>query len=144
MDSRQLAHRITMRFTQGDLHADMLAWLDGQPLTDTLKREVLAYRYCKLDDTWAEACHRDVSREGKRNTRASQAWVSASLRLQQNLDVFSMLDSDMLKRADMMLLRWKSIGQTIPRRAIALKRRKVPASAVLQFVYRCGVHSLDN
>jgi len=143
-ESRDPPHRVTLRFSETDLSTAMKEWANGGVLADTLNTELRVYRNCKLDDTWAEACHRDVSRESKRNTRASQGWVSASLRLQQNLAVFDALPGPTVRRASIMFQRWKAIAQVNARRANLLVRRKAPSKTVLQFVYRSGQYALED
>jgi len=80
-------HRIAVRFAEGDLSQDMHAWAAGGHPSEHLLAEVNAYQWCKVDDTWAEATHRDISRDRRRSTFASQAWQSATLRLTQNLQL---------------------------------------------------------
>ncbi|MFM7988005.1 MAG: hypothetical protein ACKPKO_52695, partial [Candidatus Fonsibacter sp.] len=63
---------------------------------------------------------------------------SASLRLGQNLDLWHGLDVAGRARFDGMFYRWKAVGQVLPGRAVSLTKRKVPAAAVLRFVYRTG------
>jgi hypothetical protein len=123
--------RVSARFRAGHLRADMEAWARGEAASDMLRMELLSYQPCKLDDTWAETCHRDVSRDGSRTTHASQAWVSASLRLRQNLDLWDRLDAPMRLHMHEMLRRWTAIGHIAPRRACALTRRKITPKALL-------------
>jgi hypothetical protein len=127
-------HRVTRRFTAGELRKDMDAWLAGTPLSLRLRLELESYQRCKLDDTWAEATHRDVSRLAKRVTFASQAWQSASLRLQQNLDLWAAIDGRARARFHAFFYRWKAIGHLNPRLALRLTRRKLSTAAVLHFV----------
>ena len=117
-------HRVTLRFAAGEFRPDMEAWAQGADVSSRLRLEVQSYHWCKLDDTWAEAAHRDVSRISKRATFASQAWQSASLRTQQNLDLWDSLDAEGRARFDSMFYRWKAIGQLAPRLALSLIRRK--------------------
>ena len=135
-------HRVTLRFAAGEFRPDMEAWAQGADVSSRLRLEVQSYHWCKLDDTWAEAAHRDVSRISKRATFASQAWQSASLRTQQNLDLWDSLDAEGRARFDSMFYRWKAIGQLAPRLALSLIRRKQPVAAALHFVYRTGSHAL--
>ena len=86
-------HRVSPRFGTGDLRLYMLSWAAGHALSETLRVEHLFYQWCKLDDTSAEASHRVVSCDGSRRTHASQAWVSAALRLQQNLSLWESLQT---------------------------------------------------
>ena len=137
-------HRVTLRFAAGELRQDMDAWLAGTPLSPRLRLELESYQWCKLDDTWAEATHRDVSRLAKRVTFASQAWQSASLRLQQNLDLWAAIDGRARARFHAFFYRWKAIGHLNPRLALRLTRRKLSTAAVLHFVYRTGAHALED
>ena len=86
----------------------MEAWAAGGLPSARVRLEVLSYQWCKLDDTWVEATHRDVSRLAKRSTFARQAWLSASLRLQQNLSLWDSLDTQARVRFDSMFYRLKS------------------------------------
>jgi hypothetical protein len=137
-------HRIAVRFAEGDLSQDMHAWAAGGHPSEHLLAEVNAYQWCKVDDTWAEATHRDISRDRRRSTFASQAWQSATLRLTQNLQLWDSLDMHGRSRMEVMMLRWRSIGQVVPSRALHLTPRKWCAKAVVQFVYRTGAHALED
>ena len=137
-------HRVTLRFGTGELRQDMDAWAAGAAPSLRVRMEAQSYQWCKLDDTWAAASHRDVARLAKRATFASQAWHSASQHLQQNLALWDSLDMDARARFDRMFYRWKAIGQLKPRLALSLTRRKLSAKAVLQFVYRAGAHGLED
>ena len=95
-------HRVTLRFATGDLRSDMETWAADHGLSDALRLELLSYQWCKLDDTWAEASHRDVSREASRCTNASQAWISATLRMHQNLDMWDTLEFSSRRRFELM------------------------------------------
>ena len=91
-------HRVTLRFGTGDLRSDTEAWAADHCLSDALRVELLSYQWCKLDNTLAESSHRDVSREASRCTNASQAWISATLRMHQNLDMWETLDFSSRRR----------------------------------------------
>jgi hypothetical protein len=137
-------HRVTLRFTAGELRKDMDAWLAGTPLSPRLRLELESYQWCKLDDTWAEATRRDVSRLAKRVTFASQAWQSASLRFQQNLDLWAALDGRARACYHAFFYRWKAIGHLNPRLVLQLTRRKLSTVAVLHLVYRTGARALED
>ena len=140
---QQKHHRVSLCFGTGELRLDMEYWAGGGALSPKLHLELLSYQWCKLDDTWAESSHRDVSCDSGRRTCSSQAWVSFTLRLQQNLRLWSSLDARMRARMRIMLYRWRAIGQVMPRRALALIPCKHKPKAVLQFVYRPGRHALE-
>ena len=137
-------HRVTLRFVAGELRHDMEAWAKGAAVSPRLRLELQSYHWCKLDDAWAEATHRGVSRIAKRVTVASQSWQYASLRLQQNLDLWDGLGTQSRARFDSMLYRWKAIGQLAPRLAFLLTRCKVSAAVVLRFVYCTGTRALED
>ena len=137
-------HRVSTRFGAGDLRPDMERWAAGGRVSEALLLEVQAYQWCKLDDTWAESTHRDVSRDRARVTNASQAWQSSTLRLGQNLALWDKLDPHGRVRFDIMFRRWKAIGQIVPRRALVLRQRKLSMKGVLQFVYRTAGHALED
>ena len=63
-------------------------------MTDTLAREVAAYAFCMLDDTWVEAGHRDVSKLQESRPKAKLHYLAASLRLDQNLEFWDDTEGD--------------------------------------------------
>ena len=60
------------------------------------------------------------------------------------MDLWEKLDADARARLGSMLYRWKAVSQVAPRLALSLIRRKLSATAVLQFVYRTGAHALED
>jgi hypothetical protein len=64
--------------------------------------------------------------------------MSSTLRLHQNLQLWDTLDFDLRRRFELMFRRWKSIGQSNPRHALAMIRCKLRHNALLSFVYRSG------
>ncbi len=54
-------------------------------MSPALRRELCAYRLCRLDDTVSESPHRDVSLIAARAPASRIPWWSASVRLKQNL-----------------------------------------------------------
>ena len=136
--------RVSERFGTGHLRIEMDRWSRGGQKSELLRMELLSYAWCKVDDTWAEACHRDASRDGSRTTHASQAWVSASFRLRQNLHLYDSLGTTLRSQFCTMLRHWKAIAQTTARRAVALRRRKLQPKNIVQFVYRSGADALED
>ena len=60
-------HRVSVYFAgagHGTLRADMEAHASGRGMSPRLRQEIIAYQLCMLDDTAADAVHRDVSFEG--------------------------------------------------------------------------------
>ena len=117
---------MSTRFGAGGLRADMQVWAEGGCPSQMLHMELDAYKWCKVDDTRVEATHRDVSRERRRVTRASQAWLSSTLRLRESLVLRESLDALGRVRFERLWRRWKAIGQVVPRRALALTGRALP------------------
>ena len=76
-------HRVTERFvgTHADsLRGDMQAYAEGGEASPELMRELLSYQLAKIDDTWAEAAHRDATNVGKRANGAKVPFIGASIR----------------------------------------------------------------
>jgi len=143
--SGQQPHRVTEFFcadVDGSLREDMVQHASGSGMSSRLRLEVMSYQLCKIDDTWAEAAHRDVSSFGKRSTSAKVAITAASQRLQQSL---ASLDSADHREADYFytcLRKCKAIGQTLPERALALRPVQKRMRAVQGQVYRCDASGL--
>ena len=110
-DAAQTHDSVSERFGTGQLRIDMDIWSRGGQQSELLRMELLSYAWCKLDDTWAEACHRDVSRDGSRTTHASQAWVSASLQLRQNAHLRDTFGTTLRPQFYTILRHWKAIAQ---------------------------------
>ena len=127
-------HRVSVRFCEGELRKDLEAFANGRPMTDTLANELLSYQWCKIDDTWAETSHRDVSRVGQATQHVTVAWVASSLRLSQNIKLW--VDTHSRERFATFFKRWKAIGQVVSSKAKLLVPRRIPRTNVIQFVYR--------
>ena len=91
-------HRVSVRFGEGELRKDLEVFANGRPMTDTLAIELLSYQWCKIDDTWAETSHRDVSRVGQVTQHVTVAWVASSLRLSQNIKLWDSFDTHSRER----------------------------------------------
>ena len=63
----------------------MEAHASGRGMSPRLRQEIIAYQLCMLDDTVAEAVHRDVSFEGHRAVASGINWWASSVRIEQNL-----------------------------------------------------------
>ncbi|MCP4242821.1 MAG: hypothetical protein GY772_19890 [bacterium] len=107
------------------------AWASGAAAMDArLRREVTAYQLCMLDDTVQEAVHRDVTHVSMRAPASRLAFRAATLRLDQNLAVWSACQSQTEREAAFQC--WRNIL-----RCRGVKRKaSVPASAFLDHVYR--------
>ena len=138
-------HRVTSYLCGvGSLRADMLAYAGGGGLSERLRVELRAYSLCKLDDTWAESIHRDISCLTKRAVNCRPMYVAAKLRLPQTL---ASLDGIALKSRlayNECLQRFKAICQLNPQRAARLVPSRMPLKDVLARVYRCDAVALRN
>ena len=84
--SGQRPHRVTEFFAghhEGSLRWDMEQHAAGNGISGRLANEIRSYQLAKIDDTWAEAAHRDVSIFGKKSIAASVAYTCATQRLAQ-------------------------------------------------------------
>ena len=140
-------HRVTEYFA-GDspdsLRSDMQAFAAGQRMSARLRAEFLSYSACVVDDTWAEAIHRDVSTQAKRFTCVSFPFQAATLRLQQNLDLVASLDANEAQLFANMFSNWKAVGQPNPRLALKLVKPRRSGRSVLESVYRHGRASIKD
>ena len=74
-----LPHRVTEIFAApgSEMRAAMEAHAAGGGMSACLREELLAYGLAKIDDTWAEAAHRDVSSLAKRCPGAKVPYMAA-------------------------------------------------------------------
>ena len=139
-------HRVTSYLcaVSGSLRADMVAHAGGAGLSDRLRVELRAYQMCKLDDTWAESVHRDVSCLTKRTCCVTPMYVAAKQRLPQTLASVDNMAPDAVAAYYKCLRRVKAIGQLKAPRAAALVPARKPLKAILGQVYRCDESALRN
>ena len=119
-------HRVSVHFaSEGSaLRADMEEHAKGQPMTDTLAREVAAYAFCMLDDTWVEAGHRDVSKLQESRPKAKLHYLAASLRLDQNLEVWDDTEGDNREFLASCYRKYRAMGHLLGQRQPQRRRRK--------------------
>ena len=119
------AHRVVERFTgAGALRRPMQAFAAGAGMSAELEEEVKSYCLGKIDDTWAEAGHRDASRVLKRCTSVTLPYVSAFLRSDHILAEIDRMDRGQRGRFHKLLRSWAAIGQPDAKKARRLKRRR--------------------
>ena len=89
----QQPHRVTERFASPGqpLRAEMERHASGQGMSAKLRAELLAYSLAKIDDTWAETGHRDVSNLSKRCPASRVPYMAARLRREQHLALYDQL-----------------------------------------------------
>ena len=123
----------------GSLRADLVRFANGYGLTTDLRVELNAYRLCKLDDTWAESSHRDLSRIGRLGTFEDMAWSASTYRLKQNLEYVSKLDASETRRFAWLFHWWKAIARRKPlirRKVHVVKPVRMRKARIQCFVYR--------
>ena len=87
-------HRVTERFTRpgSGLRADLERYGAGGTMTLRLHRALLEYALAKIDDTWAETSHRDISTFCKTHPGSKIPYLAASYRTSQVLEMYDGLD----------------------------------------------------
>ena len=81
-------HRVTELFAgehEASMRSDMESFAAGQPMSRRLLVQLASYQLVKIDDTWAEASHRDLSRACKHVTGGRVPWIAATVRTAQSL-----------------------------------------------------------
>ena len=137
--SGQRPHRVTEFFAgtaEGSLRHDMEQHAAGHGLSERLDCEIRSYQLCKVDDTWAEAAHRDVSGFFKRHTAASIAYACASRRLAQTLGTVDRMTPHQLRFFYQCMRQHKAIAQIQPRPANILRPARLKTKVVNARVYR--------
>lgn len=96
-----MVHRVSRRFfgDGGEFQEAMQAHINGAGINPALDLELQAYEGVPLDETYAEASHRDVHRFTGHATAGRLAWWSSTQRLSQNLQLY---DAQCCLRADLM------------------------------------------
>ena len=138
--SGQRPHRVTSFLVgpeEGSLRRDMEEHAAGHGMSDRLRCEVCAYQLCKVDDTWAEAVHRDVSGFGKRATAAKVPYIAAAHRLGQTMASVDKMSPSELSQFHDCMRRYKAIGQKKPGRAKKLRSLHKTVAQLEGQVYRC-------
>ena len=136
----RVLHRVAQRFgcVGGEFRLAMDQWAAGNGMTQELAVELLSYQLVKVDDTWQEAVHAQVSQYCRTAAASRIPRVAARQRLQQNLKLAKSFPAGpySLRR---FLRSWKAIDQADPKKAWELRHpRWTKSAAVLARVYRCG------
>ena len=129
-------HRVTELFAApGQLRRDLERHAAGLGMSMTLRVELLAYSMAKIDDTWAETSHRDVSLFSTRCPASKVPYMAASHRMEQNLALYDGLSPGQQEHFCSMLKLHKSIGQRKGQQRV-LRPRKIRRGVLDSFVYR--------
>ena len=135
----QRPHRVTQFFCghqDKSLRAEMQSHAAGRGMSDRLRCEIRAYQLCKVDDTWAEAAHRDITGCRGRKTGAKVAYVAATQRLRQTLAWVDTMTQTQLDTFHTCMRRWKAIGQFAPSRQKSMVPVHRKPSSIFAQVHR--------
>ena len=131
-------HRVSARFLSPGslLRSAFEEFARGCELSEALSDELREYELAPLDETPAEAGHRDVTRIRSHAASSELAWWASSTRLKQNLCLYS----DLIKRGlhDEFAQMWhgyKSVLQKKIALADRLQNVKLPRHTFTQKVY---------
>ena len=142
----QRPHRVTEHFAgegNSSLRSDMEQYAAGQPMSLRLASEIRAYQLAKVDDTWAEAAHRDVSRSAKLSVAAKVPYLAASQRLGQTLASVDAMDPSRKRMFFDMMMKHKAIAHPLASHANRLiPPRRLRAKELAEKMYRCGAASM--
>ena len=105
-------------------------------MSDKLASDIGGYKLCMLDDTWVERQHADINRHYQRCPASKVPYVSACIRLDQNLAMVASLQAPALCFFHQCLRKHKAIGQLVPSKAASLHQVKLPNRIVCSRVYR--------
>lgn len=135
------AHRVSKLFFDVGAVADaMRSHIDGGGLSDLLDAELRAYELVPLDETIAEASHRDVNRLTGHATAGRMVWWSITQRLEQNLSLHDKVSAaGMAHQFNECFLAWKSVMQFNANKEAKLVPSKMCGKSVVKAIYRTGM-----
>ena len=125
----------------GTLRAEFVAYVTDRTMARNLRRELVAYALCQLDDTWIEAPHRDQTRLSARAPASSAALRSARWRLDQNLHGYDSFGHSWRQRVLESLYTWKTILNDPTRPKYARRPKRIKSTAAFEMLYRSGAES---
>ena len=119
------------------LRSDMEAYARSGELSERLCIEIAAYGAIMLDDTWAEAVHKDVTSISRRGQYQTFAFRASTLRLRQNIE-FADATQGMANGVAAMMKSWTAVvrRKQLPGNKIRAVRK--PRQAIFNSVYRTG------
>lgn len=137
-------HRVT-HYLAGDgpgcLGAEFRMYATGGPLSPTLRTEITAYQLCVLDDGIQESPHALVSRLATGATQSGPSWWSATIRMQQNIQVKKDIDAIAPNRFAKLFRSWKIMAQPKWYRYQQFIPKRIQTPSFLDIVYRTGIHN---
>ena len=112
-------------------------------MSSKLRFEVRSYQLVNIDDTWAEAVHRDVSNAARSQPGANAPYICASLRTGATLASLDEMTPMEVLRFQSHVRRYRSIAHRVPGQARRLTTPKFRSHEdVVGMVYRCDATSL--
>lgn len=149
-----VAHRVSEHFcgspgspgSPSTLRRDMDAHASGHGMTDALRAAIASYQLSMLDDTWAEAVHRDLTAVAMSRRGATIQYKAATMRLHQNLDTWANAGGASKQVFEHCLRQWKSIARpgTAPLRKRLIVVHRTNSKSLASLVYRLSAASLIN
>ena len=144
----QQPHRVIELFVgtcDGSLRADVEAFVQGSDASARLRQELVSYQLARIDDTWCEAVHRDVTALCRRMSNASVGYVAGSLRAEQNLASLASKTDEEQAFFYKAVTHFRAIGNKHAARSLAA----VPpaygnTASVVSMVYRHDATTLRN
>ena len=141
-------HRVTEYFVGkvvGSWRDEMQAYADGGEIDQKLLRELMSYQLARIDDTWAEATHRDATTLGKRAAGGKVPYIGASLRKWQTLASLESMSTVERKYFNSAMANVRALAQ---RSSVKAKRliqtRQGTLRSVASMVYRFDNAALQN
>ena len=133
-------HRVARRFGEpgGEFRADMEVWAEsGRLKSEELAGELMGYQLAKLDDTWQEAVHKDISNYCGTASAAAIPRVAAWHRSKQNHQLARATAGTEFAVTNFVVA-WKSICQpNVARARRLIPPRWLPSTSAMRRVYRC-------
>ena len=141
-------HRVTDIFVGTDssdsLRADFERHGQGLGMSKRLKDEMFSYQMARVDDTWAEAAHRDITSHGKRKPASAVPFIAASQRLRTNVELYDSMDPTSQDKFHVAFRKCKAIGQLGQTFASKWRPKLGKLTNISRAVYRCDDSALFN
>ena len=143
VEQGQQPHRVTEYFVgqqEGSFRADMEAFANGGQQSERLWQELMSYQLGRIDDTWAEAAHRDITGVAKRGNAAKVPFLGAMVRRGQTLREVELMTEAELDFFHKAVENWRAIARTkAPRKGQLVD----PRGGVAQSMAKCGGHGVS-
>jgi hypothetical protein len=139
-ETKAQVHRVSHYLASGELGSDLRAYAKGDPMSERLRTEITAYQLCMLDDSVQESPHAKSTKVVQAARASKPPWWSATVRMQQNIDLMDALEAKKPQRFAQFFHSWKFLCQTSrsSKATWRLTPKRVGDKPFLQKVYRLG------